>query len=188
MKGHYSTKRILAESLPLLLGIALISVLSGQILQGNQALLVSLPVFLLVVPAFANQSGDIAAVLASRLTTELYTGATETSILKSQNLWGSVIGLLTSSSIGFTFLSAIAYGSAVLLGFNTLPFATLCAIILLAGLSTVVMVMVVGVVAALVTFKGGLDPDNFSSPIVTTVSDLIGILLLLTFAGLIGGV
>jgi mgtE-like transporter len=188
MSEKYTTRRIVYESLPLLLAVALLSILSGQVLQGHEALLISLPVFLLVVPAFVNQSGDIAAVLASRITTELYTGSTERNILRSDNLWGSILGLVLSSSIGFTFLTMLSEFVALSLGFNTVPFITLWTIIMCSGIITILAVMVVGLVVALFTYRKGLDPDNFSAPVVTTTSDVIGIFLLFMFASLLGGV
>lgn len=187
MSEKYTARRITLESLPLLLSVALLSILSGQVLQGHEALIISLPVFLLVVPAFVNQSGDIAAVLAARITTELYTGSSERTILKSDNLWGSIIGLLLSSSIGFTFLAVLSGSVAALLGYNSLPLGTLWTITLLAGVTTILSVMVVGLIVALATFRWGLDPDNFSAPVVTTTSDVIGIFLLFMFASLLGG-
>ncbi|MFX1482369.1 MAG: magnesium transporter [Promethearchaeota archaeon] len=188
MSEKYTTRRIVFESLPLLLAVALLSVISGQVLQGHETLLLSLPVFLLIVPAFVNQSGDIAAVLASRITTELYTGSTQKSVLKSDNLKGSVLGLLLSSSIGFTFLTILSYTVSMLLGLNTLPFETLWIIMLLSGITTILAVMFVGLIIAIITFRWGLDPDNFSAPVVTTTSDVIGIFLLFLFASLLGGI
>ena len=188
MSKKYTTRRIVMESLPLLLTVAILSIISGQVLQGHETLLLSLPVFLLIVPAFVNQSGDIAAVLASRITTELYTGSTQKSILKSDNLKGSVLGLLLSSSIGFTFLTILSYSVSMLLGFDTLPFGTLWTIILLSGITTILAVMAVGLIIAVITFRKGLDPDNFSAPVVTTTSDVIGIFLLFMFASLLGGI
>jgi cation transporter-like permease len=188
MSETYKARRILIESLPLLLAVALLSILSGQVLQGHESILLSLPVFLLIVPAFVNQSGDIAAVLASRVTTELYTGSTDRNILKSDNLWGSILGLMLSSSIGFTFLAILSDAVAMLLGFNSLPLGTLWMIILFSGVTTILTVMIVGLIVALITYRMGLDPDNFSSPIVTTTSDVIGIFLLFLFASLLGGV
>jgi len=188
MSQNYATSKIVRESLPLLLAVSLLSVLSGQVLQGHEAIILSLPVFLLAVPAFVNQSGDIAAVLASRVTTELYTGSTERSILKSENLWGSVVGLLLSSSLGFSLLALLSNFIATLLGFNTLPTFTMWLIIFLSGITTILCVMVVGLVVALITFKQGLDPDNFSAPVVTTICDVIGIFLLFSFASIIGGI
>jgi mgtE-like transporter len=188
MSEKYTTRRIVFESLPLLLAVALLSIISGQVLQGHEALILSLPVFLLIVPAFVNQSGDVAAVLASRITTELYTGSTQKNILKSDNLKGSILGLLLSSAIAFTFLTLLSYSVSVLLEFKTLPFGTLWMIILLSGITTILSVMVVGLVIALITYRWGLDPDNFSAPVVTTTSDVIGIFLLFMFAGLLGGI
>jgi mgtE-like transporter len=187
LSEKYTMRRIAMESLPLLLAVALLSILSGQVLQGHEALIISLPVFLLVVPAFVNQSGDIAAVLASRITTELYTGSTERTILKSDNLWGSILGLLMSSSIGFSLLAFLSGWVATLLGYNSIPLGALWTIILLSGITTILSVMAVGLVVALATFRWGLDPDNFSAPIVTTTSDVIGIFLLFMFASLLGG-
>jgi mgtE-like transporter len=188
LSEKYTTRRIASESLPLLLAVALLSIISGQVLQGHEALIISLPVFLLIVPAFVNQSGDIAAVLASRITTELYTGSTEKTILKSDNLWGSILGLMLSSSIGFSFLAILSSSVAALLGYNSLPIGTLWIIILLSGVTTILSVMVVGLIVALATYRWGLDPDNFSAPIVTTTSDVIGIFLLFMFASLLGGI
>ena len=188
MSEKYTTLRIMRESLPLLLLVSLLSVISGQVLQGHDAIIVSLPVFLLAVPSFANQSGDIAAVLASRVTTELYTGSSERSILKSENMWGSILGLLLSSSIGFSLLAFLSYFVAISLGFNTLPIGILWMIIFISGITTILSVMIVGLAVALITYKHGLDPDNFSAPIVTTISDVIGIFLLFSFATILGGI
>ena len=70
----YNWKRIVKHGLPLLTIAILIEVFAGQVLQGNQKLLVSIPIFLISIPVVNSVAGNIGSVLGARSASGLHVG------------------------------------------------------------------------------------------------------------------
>ena len=54
------------------------------------------------------------------------------------------------------------------------------------GFILTVIVIAVAVLAARYSFIKGYDPDNTVTPIVTTICDILGIIILITMIGAVG--
>ena len=59
-------------------------------------------------------------------------------------------------------------------------------IILGAGVLLVFVISIISVATAFWSFKRGLDPDNMTAPIVTTIGDTLGIIFLFLLIGVVG--
>ncbi|MDZ7733089.1 MAG: magnesium transporter [Acidimicrobiia bacterium] len=67
-------RRILVESLPIILLASLLSLVAGITLEGRLAALTERPALLALVPAFLSSAGAIGGILSSRLTSKLHLG------------------------------------------------------------------------------------------------------------------
>jgi len=54
------------------------------------------------------------------------------------------------------------------------------------GILLIFMVSLISVLTAFWSFKKGLDPDDMVAPVVTTVGDTLGIILLFLLIGVVG--
>ncbi len=96
----------------------------------------------------------------------------------SSILKGNVFGIIIADCIGFTFLSLAISIISFVGGIPSLGPFKQWIIIFASGVITVVL-LIIGMSVALISSKKGFDPDNFMSPILTTLSDVIGMLLLM---------
>ena len=186
--AYYTVRKILKESLPVLLVvIALASIFSGQVLQYNERVLSIFPAFLIAIPAFINLAGDLASVLAARLTTAMYTGMMDAKFHFSEVLNTNYIATLIIGIIGFSFLGVAASFLASVIFKISLQFNPILIfiVILVSGLVTTGLMFIIGIVVAIFSFRKGWDPDNITTPIITTIADAIGIVTLFFMVSLI---
>ena len=169
-------RRIVFEMTATILLTPILDVLAGGLQQGRHAELFAVPVVLTLIPPFVSQAGAIGGIFASRITSKLQVG-----VITARG-WPEVPALVDASLVGslaivvFTLIGAVAYGLAAATGLHGLPaFGTLLAGTLIAGLLATPLTIVVGYYLAVVTYRFGLDPDNQSVPIITSVMDLVGV-------------
>jgi len=82
-------------------------------------------------------------------------------------------------------LALIAHGAAVLMGLNSPGLGILVTISLIAGLIVMTLVSGATYVTASLSFRYGLDPDNFGIPVITSLIDLIGAATLVSVINLL---
>ena len=178
MAKLYSYKRIIKESFPILVVVLMLSITSGSVLDHAEDMLLTIPAFLIAIPAFANQAGDLAAVFFARFTTELRTGTIPSKFSFSSTFKGDFMGIFITACIGFTFLSISISIISFVAGIPSMEPLIQWFIIFVSGVLTVIILIFAGIPVALISTKKGLDPDNFMSPILTTLGDVVGMLLL----------
>ncbi len=186
--AYYTVKKIIKESLPVLLVVVVLaSVFSGQVLQDNQRVLSLFPAFLIAIPAFINMAGDLASVLAARLTTAMYTGLMEPKFRLSQTLSTNYMATLIVGIIGFSFLGAASSFLAGIIFKVSIQYNPILIfiVILVSGLITTGLMFVIGIVVAIFSFRRGWDPDNITTPVVTTIADATGIIVLFFMVSLL---
>ena len=169
-------RRIVFEMTATILVTPILDVLAGGLQEGRHAELFAVPVVLTLIPPFVSQAGAIGGIFASRITSKLQVG-----VITARG-WPEVPALVDASLVGslaivvFTLIGAVAYGLAAATGLHGLPaFGTLLAGTLIAGVLATPLTIVVGYYLAVVTYRFGLDPDNQSVPIITSVMDLMGV-------------
>lgn len=173
------TKEVIEESLPVLSICAAISILSGLFLGKNEELLRMLPGILIIVPSFMAINGNISSVVTSRLSSALHMGLVKPHFRRSKLLERNIHAMLIVAVISFFMLGLAAaminnFLGAVVINLMIFPMITLTA-----GLITVMVLMFGSIVTSYLIYRHGLDPDNVVVPILTTVGDFVGILVLL---------
>ena len=173
-------RRIVLEMTAVILLTPILDVLAGTLLRARQDQLVLVPVLLALIPPFVSQAGALGGIFASRTTSKLQIGVItarglpEIPALVDASI---VVGLAVSV---FLLVGVIAYGLGAATGLPGMPaFGTLVGGTTLAGLIATPVTLAASYYLAIGTYRFGLDPDNQSVPIITSVMDLAGIAVVL---------
>jgi len=179
-------KRIVMESIPILLACGLLGTFSGSLLGGSFKGLIGIAGILTMVPAFLEDGGAIGGILAARFSSALHLGSMHYSKFppkKAQKMFLSmhVIGLVVFSLIGI-----FAYIISIVVGIDVLPVHEMVIVSVIAGELLIVVVNFVAYYTSITSFKFGLDPDNVTIPIITSIMDILGTACLIAVLLLFG--
>jgi len=172
--------RIIRESVPALIAAALIQIVAGVTmeLRGIEAWL-EIPVLLMLVPSLSDLGNDVACIVSSRITTLLALGVIEPKLERNEALEASIISIVIVGVLSSLYMGAINFVVAQNAGFSSVPLFRLLLICVVSVTVLTVIVSGAAVGIAFIAWRRGLDPDNVTIPISTSVSDLIAIFSLL---------
>lgn len=183
----YNWKTIVKHGIPILLIAVLVEILAGQVLQGNEEILVAIPIFLICIPVINSVAGNIGTVLGARLTSGLHVGYIKISFKDKemhQNLATSIfMGFLTYFILAIVIYYVGAFSNIITEDLNIAMFV---GIVVLTGFLLILIVAITSILTAFISFKRGLDPDDMVAPVVTTVADIMGIIFLFIIIGIVG--
>jgi len=182
--GVLNVREVLVRSVPVLTLLVLIEMIGGSAL--GKAYADIKPIFFVLVPPFIGKGGNIGSVFASRISTALHLGVLRPSIRGNGILKSNVIALVFSGLVSFAFLGVFVYFVSLILNVPRIAFPRFLAITLLSGTCLTFFAIGLSLLACFASYNRGIDPDDYVVPIVTTTSDLVGILFLLTFIVLLG--
>lgn len=171
-------RRLVRESMVVLTGAALVSVLAGAVLEGQGELFLAVPVLLLLFPPFVAIFGALGGILSSRLTSKLHLGLITSSARPDREVWLEVSMTFLFALGVYSYVGVTAWLLGTALGITTPPLLQLLGVAVVGGLLGTVFLALVATTAATATYRHGLDPDNHAIPIVTSVMDFIGMLCL----------
>jgi mgtE-like transporter len=179
-------RRIVAEMVAVILLTPLLDIAAGAVLQAKEPVLTALPGLLILIPPFVSQAGALGGILSSRLSSKLQLGLITTRGLpESPALLDAGLVVVFGLAI-FTFIGAVALALANLTGLAHPGAGTMIGGTLLAGVLVLPVVIGVGYYLAIVTSRFGLDPDNQSIPIITSLMDLVGVAAVLIAMATLG--
>jgi mgtE-like transporter len=171
-------RRLVRESVVVLTGAALVSVLAGAVLEGRDDVFLAVPVLLVLFPPFVAIFGALGGILASRLTSKLHLGVVRPSLRPEKLVWHEMSMTFLFAAGVYLYIGVAAWGLAQLMDIGSPSLPTVLAITLLGGLAGTTILAVVATTAATATYRLGLDPDNHAIPVVTSVMDFLGTLCL----------
>ncbi len=165
---------IVRENIGLLIPLSVIGTMAGLTYSSSLDILVATAAFLILIPPFTGILGSIGGILGSRLSTGMHTGEINPTFIPEGNVAHHFIISYLYTLILLPLLALIAHGAAVLMGSNSPGPGMLVIISLAAGLIVMTLVIGVAYITASLSFRYGLDPDNFGIPVITSLIDLIG--------------
>ncbi|MHA1987479.1 MAG: magnesium transporter [Promethearchaeota archaeon] len=173
--------KIFKESIIIVIISSMMGLISGILLSSNEALLYTVPIILLVLPALNSLIGDISTVLVSRLTTHLYIGTLQPNIQKSERLKEDFYGLLITLLLSLGALIFLGYLVSAISGIEIVN-PLLITVILCSTVLLIFMIMfLLSFISSIVLFKHGMDPNNFLIPLITSLADFLTPLFLIIF-------
>ena len=173
---EWSVRRIVRTMVPLLAGLSVLQLVSGTVLESFEATLLQYPALLVLLPVQIGTAGNLASIMCSRLTTQLYLGTYEPS-LSNPDVRANVGAVFALAGTVFGLVGVAAWAIGVALG-GTLALGRVLTISLSSGMLLAVLVVTTSVAAVEASYRIGLNPDDTTIPIVTNVCDIAGVLIL----------
>lgn len=169
---------IIKQSLPILIFCFAIGITSGIFLQNARKIFLIYPALLALIPQVVAQGGSIGGIVGSRVSTTLYLGSAQpfkfSKEIRKNFTAGIIMGLVVALLVGIASLIIIYITKA-----NAPP---LTQIFLVAFLSLFILSTLMSVIAIFISFfsfKIGIDPSNVVIPVITSIGDITGIIVLL---------
>jgi mgtE-like transporter len=180
-------RRIVVEMTAVILLTPILDILAGTLLRARQEQLVAVPVLLALIPPFVSQAGALGGIFTSRTASKLQIGVmTARGLPEIPALVDASIVSALSIAV-FATVGVVAYALGVATDLVGMPsFPALVGGTVLAGLIVTPVTLVAGYYLAIGTFRFGLDPDDQSVPIITSVMDLAGVAVVLFVMTLLG--
>jgi len=176
MTDEWSIRRIVRTMIPLLAALSVLQLVSGTVLETYEAVLVSNPALLVLVPVQIGTAGNLASITCSRLTTQLYLGTYELDP-SNPDLRANAGAVFALAGTVFGVVGVAAWAIGVALG-GTLGLGRVLLVSLVSGMLLAVLVVVTSVAAVEISYRMGFNPDDTTIPVVTNVCDIAGVLIL----------
>ena len=176
--------RTLKESMVTLLFVAFIVNVTGTILKGIDNFVGSRKEIYTVYPALIDMIGDVGSVVGSTATTKLALGLLTPSFSSMRNHAKNIFSAWAASIMMFIVLAVLSLSIHGM--FSASSFFNLISILLITNVIAVAAIVFVSYAISILTFKKGLDPDNFVIPIESSLADSITSIALLSAVLLIG--
>ena len=177
MPTEWTVRAITRATLPVLLSLTLVELVSGLVLGSFEATLLQYPALLVLVPVTIGTAGNLGSVLAARLSTAFHLG-TLSFAPDDDHLAGNAAATVGLALSLFPLVGAGAWALGTLTAGTRLGFARVVLVATVAGAVLAVLAVLVTVVATYVAYRFGLDPDDVVIPVVTNLCDVLGVVVL----------
>jgi mgtE-like transporter len=184
-KASGRTKRIIKESIPVLLVAAGIDLLAGVTLEKRLEAFMVYPVFLATVPAFLEDSGNLGIMLSARLASRLHVGIIRPRFLPTDALSEIFLIILLSFPV-YVALGLSASLIALVFGLSSPGWLPVLGVTMLAGAITVIAAALVAYYSAVAAYRLDLDPDNHGAPLITSAMDVVAAVAMIVALAVFG--
>jgi mgtE-like transporter len=179
-------RRIVHESVPVLLVAGIVSAGAGVTLEKSFARFDALPALLVLVPAHLSSSGALGGILSGRLASKLFLGMVPPASNPNRE---------ARQDISLVFLLAVpvylangvgAHAVARVLGQASPGLGEMVAVSLVAGALAILFVVAVAYYGTVAAYRTGVDPDTYGIPVVSSSVDLVGAFTLILAISMFG--
>lgn len=172
-------KIIVRQVLPVLLLTGFFNLGAGSLLGGLEEQMAKyLTGTLVMVPPLMALKGNITGTLASRLGSGLHQGLIDSGHFLNKevktNVYAAIsLSVITAVTIGTmaTLITIIFTGTA----FSLSLLAQLISVAVIAAALSVTILSIISVAVSILSYRKGWDPDNITSPVLTTLGDILSI-------------
>jgi mgtE-like transporter len=172
----WSVGHIVLTMGPLLIALSVLELGSGVVLESLESTYLDNPTLLVLVPVMIGMGGNLGAIVAARLSTQLHLG-TLSFDPRTPLLRATILAVLALATTVFCVLGVAVYVLGHAIG-EPMALSALLTISLTSGLSLALVAVVLGILATYVSYRRGYDPDDVTIPIVTNVCDVLGVVIL----------
>jgi mgtE-like transporter len=163
--------KIIIESLPTMLLVALMVNITGTVLKGISNLAAGRRQIYTVYPAMIDMMGDVGLVVGSAATTKLALGVLSPSYSSIKNHAKNIFSAWTASLVLFGVLGLLSLAINGI--FSLQGISSLLLILFVSNIIAFTAITLVSYAISILTFKRGLDPDNFVIPVGSALADVI---------------
>ncbi|MCX6644219.1 MAG: magnesium transporter [Candidatus Bathyarchaeota archaeon] len=163
--------KTISESLIMLMFVALMVTLTGTIFKGISNFAENRKEIYTIYPALINMVSNVGSVVGSTANTKLALGLLTPSFSSIKNHTKNITSAWVASFLIFTVLALISLAvNRVFLLSSVLNFMI---IIWLSNIIAVIGIALLSYGISILTFKRGLDPDNFVIPVETSFATIV---------------
>jgi mgtE-like transporter len=163
--------KTLKESLVTMLFVSLLVNITGTVLLGISKFISERVEIYTIYTALIGMIGNVGSVVGSTATTKLALGLLAPSFSSMRNHAKSIFSAWAASIIMFIILALMSLSIHRLFSFSS--FYSLFSIVLVANVLAVAAIVILTYSISILTFKRGLDPDNFVIPVESSLADSV---------------
>jgi mgtE-like transporter len=167
-------RRIVRESLPVLVVAGTVSAMAGIVLEGRFSSFDRYPALLVLVPAHLSSAGALGGILSGRLSSKLVLGIVPSRGTPSREARLDILLVLLLTVPVYVFNAVGAHLVARVLGEASPGMPQMIAASLAGGLLAMVVVVVIAYYGSIASVRAGVDPDTYGIPVVSSSVDLVG--------------
>ncbi len=179
-------RRIVRESVPVLVLAGCISALAGVTLEKSFARFDALPALLVLVPAHLSSSGALGGILSGRLSSKLFLGLVEPQTTPNWEARRDISLVFLLAAPVFVFNGVGAHWVARALGEASPGLGQMVAVSLISGGLAILFVVTVAYYGTVAAYRTGVDPDTYGIPVVSSSVDFVGAFTLIIAIALLG--
>jgi mgtE-like transporter len=167
-------RRVLRESLPVLVVAGIIDLLAGVLIEGNLESFLRFGALVVLIPPFLEDTGALGSVLASRLASKLHLGTIEPTARPGRPARADFAVVAILAIPVFALVGTSAHVVAVVVGQESPGLLDMIGVALIGGSLATALAMAIAYYGSIATYRLGLDPDNYGVPLLTSSMDLVG--------------
>jgi mgtE-like transporter len=178
-------RRAIFEMVGVIVLTPLLDILAGTLVEPRIDRFHAYPGLLAVIPPLVSNAGALGGILSSRLSSKLHLGVISPRVRPEapallDGVLVSAFGVVAFFAVGllgylYGLVAGRSLGPGVMIGGT-----------MLTGVLVTAIALVVAYYVAILSARFGLDPDNQSVPIITSVMDLAGVICFLLVLSLLG--
>ena len=169
-------RRIIKESIPMLIICGILGIFAGLVLDRRLESIIAIPAILVMIPPFLGASNALGGILSARLSSMLHIGTLNPKLYPPKLVVMNFTVIYLLSVFIFALVGII---SGVIGGKSGVLVLRLLSISLLGGILCSTFLNFASYYIAILSFKFGLDPDNHTIPLITSLTDVVGVLCLI---------
>jgi mgtE-like transporter len=179
-------RRIVRESMPILVVAGCVSTGAGIALEKSFASFLEFPGLLVMVPAHLSSAGALGGILSGRLSTKILLGYVDPTPTPGREARRDIALTMLLGLPVYVFNALGAAAVSGLLGLDTPGTVAMLVSALTAGLAAMAVVVTVAYHGAIASLRIGVDPDTYGIPIVSSTVDFVGAVALIITIALLG--
>jgi mgtE-like transporter len=172
-------RRIARESLPILFVAGSIDIIAGLTIEHQIESFLTYPALLVLVPPFLEDTGALGGILSSRLGSKLHLGIIEPTARPQRAARDDFLLIAMLAVPVFTLVALSAELASLLFGYASPGVAQMVGATLIGGMLATMVALAVAYFGSVITYRLGLDPDNYGIPMLTSTMDLVGAVALI---------
>ncbi len=181
LKSEYATvRRIFIESIPMLIICGILCTLAGIMLAMKLERLIAIPAILVMIPPFLGESNALGGILSARLSSMLHIGTINPNSFPDKLVSANFAVIYLLAVVVFSLVGVLSYVVSYVTSTTITPtILEMLSISLLGGILCTTFLNFASYYIAILSFRFGMDPDNDTIPLITSLTDLVGVLCLL---------
>jgi mgtE-like transporter len=178
-------RRAILEMTGVIVLTPILDILAGTAVEPNLDRFHQFPALIAIIAPLVSDAGALGGILCSRLSSKLHLGVITPRGRPEAPAYLDASLIVAFGVVAFTAVGTLGYIYSLFVGRS--PGAVIMiGGTLLAGMMAIAMTIVTSYYLAILTYRRGLDPDNQTVPIITSVMDLFGVLSFLAVLSLLG--